>query len=314
MPDVDNISEYVKAKEGRLNNLRLQQARQGYGTPADVTMEIGEIENELRELRSRHVTPSLGLTKTVQLVVVAMNREQADQLNTELVFEDSDRERKQFRRLKEALEQYGVGNWLSSYEEKRDDWRPVVTDQELSIMRILLDVRDRLNSDARRNVSQAAIELESLSEEFLSSDIEQRRLAWSKLKYNGGILVIDAVSLYHPDLRTHLINSQVMEPKDSLAMIVISPLKSRAISINDILTTQIYGTHLQRAYYECVEEYSPFYEFGTSDISNLRRWLFHTIPSIKSRGLGEEKRAALRLETGLHPLGIGAIAVGVPQL
>ena len=58
MLDENSLRELVSAKEFRLRFLKLQQARQGYDTPAQINMEIVDVEQQLQELHEQLVQPS----------------------------------------------------------------------------------------------------------------------------------------------------------------------------------------------------------------------------------------------------------------
>lgn len=261
--------------------------------------EIQRIENELKEV----APPPERTQVSVQVAVVAMTNEQAKNLET-VVPPD---EREHLQALKDALREYEVEDFTSCYDDSRDEWKPLIADREMSIREIIQDVVDKLNRDSEGIPGQPVICPEYLSDRFFSPKNEERANAWGALAEGGGILIVDAVSMYHPTLRGVLLNSQLMS---LIAMIVLSPLKSNAIPVNKLLEAQIYTSHLEWAFGHFINNPDSFYEFGVGDICNLRRWLFSILKNVKKQGLSPEVRAAIHAETGLIPRGLGNLIVG----
>jgi hypothetical protein len=243
----------------------------------------------------------------IQVVVIAMTDKEAEELDQEVVFDgsgESSVECEHLQRLKDALREYRIEDFTSCYGSSRDDWKPLIADRKAPIREIMQSVVDKLNKRSKELIS-----LEYLSSEFLSPSAQEHHRAWNTLEDHNGILIIDAISMFHPRLRELCLESQLIGSK-KFAVIVLSPLKSNAITVNKLLQDQIYSPHLKRAYYHFENHFHLPYEFSVGDINSLRRWLFSILPTIERQGLDLERRAAFQAEMGIIPQGIEKVALG----
>ena len=77
-----------------------------------------------------------------------------------------------------------------------------------------------------------AIEVEFVTTQFFSDDPTIRKELWNDLDTKGGLLIIDSISMYHPQLNQYLLRSQLMRNQERLAMVVISPFEPLLQDIN----------------------------------------------------------------------------------
>ncbi len=264
--------------------------------------ELQALRNEFQQLAQKE--------HTIQIVVVSMTQEQAIDLNDETAF-DNQGELEIFRELKAAMQTDGIEDFTSCYGENRDEWKPLTTD-ELSINKILGEIVDTLNR-YREETGRSTFTLDYLSEWFFSMENEERSFALDTLERYGGVIIIDAISMYHPRVRKALINSQ-LTGKNRIAMVVISPLEPKLFKTNQLLEEQIYSSSMETAYRYFTKNFDPLYEFGVGDVCNLRRWLVSTLPNLdlEKRRLSQEIRSAIRAEVkpNQSPRGIANRIVG----
>lgn len=214
----------------------------------------------------------------IRIAVTTMTREQAIALDNETVFNNQE-ELNQFKALRSALHKCGITDFTLHYGEYRDDWKPCVMVNQRSIREILQGVGQWLKAN-RDILAETALNLIFLSDQIFSVDEEgkEERLQAEKiLKKYGGILIIDIISLYHPQIRNTLMHSQLIDSDKPVAMIVVSPLESKVLELNELLTNHIYiSPFMERAFDSFAKDLNPLYQFDVNDIYNLRRWLSST--------------------------------------
>ena len=263
---------------------------------------IRQVDEDLRAITAP--TPEIPQDVIdVQTVVVAMNRGEAEALET-LADQGA------FHQLMQALNVFNVEQLSACYDDKRDNWKPLLADSQRSIGSIIAEVTERLNRASTGLPGRTIVRICSMSEEFLSESSAQRRQAWDAMEQNGGVIIVDAVSIYHPTIRQHFLNSQLISANNSVGVVVLSPLKAEAVPVNELLRSQVYAVHLERAFNYFADHWNPLYEFGVADVCNLRRWLFTTLPRVRRSGLSPEARVAIQAQVGVAPRGIGAVISG----
>lgn len=298
MTDKQEIQNLINEHKRRLAELEKKQARLGINTPPEVVNEIRDIKDEIERLE-QELEDSKIESVYIQVVTIAMTLGEAEQLISGEIFKNQE-ERKQFEELRVVLQEYELADFTAHYKESRDAWCPLIIGNQKSVETILRG----LVKDFNERQHKVEISLKFRSDDYFSE--EHCYDTFEALEEKGGILIVDALSIYHPDIRECFIKSRL--PNNRVAMIVISPLK--AIRIKRILETQIYVRHMSRIFErDFAVHLDPFYEFGVSDLHRLRRWLFAMLPSIRSRGLTVETKDAIRAERG-QPRGIRNRVIG----
>jgi len=213
----------------------------------------------------------------VPFVIVAMTRDQA----SAVLMDTPDHPRcEEFR---EALQEHGINiaNLLGNYREGREDWRPHPPD-ESTIREIVSEIVDSVN-DQRSATGKPEITPTFSSTDFFDEDTRVK--TWDRLDQSGCVIIVDAVSMLHPDLRRHLLSSE-MGSNERVAMLMLSPVNPCAL---------------------------PVCEFGIGDLRALRRRLFSIVPEVADKVQEQEikssHRRSLRKRMG-PPSGVGRYAVG----
>ncbi|MDM8519781.1 serine protease [Anaerolineales bacterium HSG6] len=179
-------------------------------------------------------------------------------------------EGKRLQKLKAALQD--SINITSCYKSKPIEWQPLDDDQNKSIKEIVQAAQAKLNLVLKK---KPPILFDFISEQFLSKDETIRHQAWNDFEMDGGVLIVDAISLYHPEIRRYFLNSQLITPRKDIAMIVIVP--------------QV-GTKNSRGFKKMFELYTlrtylmdtHIYNFGrTNDDEDIKKWLIEVVKVIK---------------------------------
>lgn len=237
----------------------------------------------------------------IQVAIIAMTRLEAIELVAETIFSDL-KARESWQKLKEVLQRHLQDFTLCYDESRRDGWRPLIKINQKSIWEIIEeDVVKELKEQGR-----AIINLENLSTMCLSPNDVERDQAWEKLATYGGILIVDAISMCHPQLRRYFV--QLIGSNRRIAVIVVVPRNDH--EINELLENEIYIPHLGMVFRRFAKHFDPIYEFGVGDLNTLHRRLgLILLNCMDNNGLDQSRRAAIRAQRG-QSLGIGQVAVG----
>lgn len=236
----------------------------------------------------QHITgklkPGGGETLKIPFVVFAMNKKEAAALATGEVFKSADatpNDKALFERLIPHLD-YGVDEIPDFYEAAREDWLPPLSNprgsQGRTTVRSTIDeIIDRINDSARGTIR---IRPQFLSDDFFSEQDDWRWKTWSLLQDIGCVLVIDALSLFHPILRENLKSSGLSTHRADnvkVSIVVLSPRRCGTLSINDFLESDV-KQMLQIAFDRWSNNLDMLCEYGIGNERALRRWLFWSLP------------------------------------
>lgn len=227
------------------------------------------LHDDLRDLQNEF-GQSLGQTNRIPVpfVVAAMNRSEADSLQSGMVFDDpriAPIERDRFNTLTPFLPE----GWQQDYGEQRDDWK-LHADHRTVIGTVLRDMFADINYDLRQSRGLPVIDGISYSERFFSS--EQQGEAWDDLQISGGLLIVDAISLFYPPIRQALVLSTVAF-SDQIAVLVLSPLDHHAAPVNGHIT-ELVRQEMPMTFARFAKHLDHRLEMGIGDLCGVQRWLF----------------------------------------
>lgn len=305
----DDRREILSTKKKRLAKLKQTQALFGSSTDPAILIEISEIEKEIknlqRELGQFQPNTQVGSIH-ILFAILAMTKYEAAELETEDVFSDemvAPVERKNWHELKRALQKININNLDACYGEYRHDWKPLINGEP--IHDVIQNVANKLNASRRSNSHDIYPEL--LSGFLSSNDRSRRDEAWHKLESYGGILIIDALSMYHPRLREAALRSQLIGSSDRIGVIVIPPTDDPYV--NRILEDKIYTTAMAKAFARYKDHWDQIYEFDILNFHILCRRLSVILRSVGHLGLSQTTRLAIYSERG-QPKGMGSWVLG----
>jgi hypothetical protein len=227
----------------------------------------------------------------IPFVVVAMTQEEADALDKETVFDDQEvapAEKARFQTFKQALQEYGITDLPKFYADKRGGWRPYPCPHN-SIEEIIIEIFDVVNKSEKVGTNLPLLEPEFFSEDFFRKDAGPPTSLWTQLGRSGCVLVVDAVSVFHPLLRKTLSDSEVSS-NEFVAMLMLSPVSTNEIQVNQLIET-IVGLKMKRAFSRFNEQWDRLCEIGIGDLRSLQRWLFSVLP--EEAAIVREQRRSL---------------------
>lgn len=213
----------------------------------------------------------------VPLVVAAMTQVESTELMEETVFvrpDVSPAEHTQFLEFKRALQEHGFNDLHAYYGQDREAWRPPACPQE-SIREIIHQLFDQTNRP-----NQALQSLPALVPHFLSADFFGDRIARRQvlrhLRQSGGVLIIDAISLFHPMINRSISHSDLGSNKQ-VAVLIVSPIDAATIPVNQLIE-QVIDLQLETVLARFDHDLDHMCEIGLGDLRALKRWLFSVLP------------------------------------
>jgi hypothetical protein len=191
------------------------------------------------ELNGLHgdVAQALSDKVIIPFVVAAMTHAEAADLLTETVFDNPDvapGEHARFQHFKQALEEeIEHRDWHSCYGERRESWKPLAS-PETSIGEIISGMLNHVNDYHQELQNLPRLLPYFLSDEFFSTEREIRRQTLRQLRQLGGVLIIDAVSIFHPTLNRSISHAGIGSSK-RVAILIVSPIDTSILPVNRLI-------------------------------------------------------------------------------
>ena len=284
--------------------LRLKQSldrSQANLSDPEVRLEIGQSLADYIE----KLVPGIGLpTLDMPFVVLAMTKQEANDLlnrpTTEPHFADL---------RDQLLANFTIEELLDSYVDTRDKWRSPLCRSEagekVAIQDTIEEVVKRINQtvlDESSSQNEEAVgrilRPKYFSAAFTSPDYSTRNQIYKELGRRGCVLIVDALSLFHPDLRKYLDGSGLAQPESKIVPIIAPLPYSRPTDPLDELLEQAMRQVMERPFFRYETELDILCEFGVSHPRALKRWLFFVLPlaaaAIQRQGASPDARRLLR--------------------
>ena len=155
----------------------------------DATFKDAVFKIALQGIKEMPGEPSV----EVAFVLLALTKQQADELALQRVFDDQPVLRQNFIALSDYLEKVGAGKWPDNYGASPEHWRPR---GERSIAELIGATLDELNeSGVFKKLVPKFYDMQVLADGTRAS----RNLV-RHLRRNGCLVIADAISLRHPAL------------------------------------------------------------------------------------------------------------------
>lgn len=225
----------------------------------------------------------LGSTRLVEIpfVIAAMTRGEAQSLAEGTAFASTavpPLAQSRFKVLQSTLESYGLVDLPSWYDSKRDQWRlQKQNDANITIEAVVRDTVAHVNDSHRRPRGLSLVYPSFQSEAFF--DPSRRARLWTRFGQSGCVMIIDAVSLFHPELSNTLLQSGLAS-NDHVALFVLSPVSSNIIDVNRLIEEEI-SAHHQWTFTRLYEHLDKLCEFGVGGMRTLQRWLNTIMPDLE---------------------------------
>jgi hypothetical protein len=181
----------------------------------------------------------------------------------------SENGKKQLHEIKSACAQH-KNDWLTHYKPERDNWIPF-TEELINIHDIVWIIATKVNEKGYERSNTPILKPNFISDDFFSKNVQTRTKVWNTLRDNGGVLIIDSISLYHPYLHDIFFRSHASSFRE-VATLIIYPEKITLLPINNIVEQGIQNG-MEQEFVRFAEELDPFYEIGVGSFFSLQRYL-----------------------------------------
>ena len=230
--------------------------------------------------------PQISHSNDTAVIVYAMTSTHLAELVSEVAF-DSDnatkKDKKHYEEFRAILEKHQIHFDVlkKSYGNSALDWKPWNNDQSKTIQEIVIDIKNNHNEKCQQANN------EHIGMRFFDGVVGY------DIKYGtpfaNNMLFIDAISLFHPDLRTRLVNSGIMgsEPNGTKLMInIVPPISHNHIPMYKFFEEMYYKKwgFKERAFTLFSNEFEPSRELGIGDQYSLSRWIASRLKQVAETG------------------------------
>lgn len=212
----------------------------------------------------------------IPVVIVAMNKQQA----SELIQDRSIDGYADFENLLNQFPEDEIHQWIGHYGDDREGWHPHAC-AEFPIREIVEQII--IESSHSRSDSPTLLP-QFCTSEFFSDDTEVQEGIWCQMSKNGGVVIIDAVSLFHPDIRQALADSELMS-NDTMAIVVMSPIDPMMHQANQVLEGEL-RKRMKRAFARFHSRHDKMCEIGVGNLRSLKRWFAAILPDATASAQG----------------------------
>ncbi len=274
---VDQILDHLVQEHVRGNRLVLSlflaklrdRLHQGEALREELDELCGAVKQELKKLDHTDIP----------FVVIAMTAQEAQALIDETVFNNptvAQAEHEAFRQLKAVFPDEDITGWLDHYAEDRDGWQPLACPGQ-TIQDIISKTAGSHNQNVATTPNLSLIHPQFFSADFLSPDNKKRIETWEYLSQTGCVMIIDAITLFHPLIYRQLLQSELSSNRNvAIAMLVLSPEANQLIE-------QELESRLQRAFARFDRYDDKLCQLDVGQQRDLRRWLIAALPEMAQK-------------------------------
>lgn len=282
---LSSLEGYQDEGSSLLRRLNRTQGKERKGTISrqDAEVERNKIGDAFLQITSS-IEQELSKLIDIPFVILAMMEDEANKLikGTEVS--------KEFQEFRNELSErkIKIEDLLPQYGKRREDWRPYHQKRQDTIEKIILNTFEhidemrqkprftRLNPDIQ-GLSLAKPQFKS-TDFFNDADPVQQHETWEQLNDSGYVLIVDAVSLFHPTLPKVLKDSGIPS-RDEVAIIVLSPLSSGALRVNELIKKE-FNFHLSLTYDRFDRYWDKHCEIGVG-YRTIQRWICAVLPRVQ---------------------------------
>lgn len=208
----------------------------------------------------------------IPIVIAAMTKNEADFLI------ENTKKNDEFIKLHQFLNSFNesdVAQWLSNYSEKRDDWKPHIYSEE-KICNVIRDIAEDINDFRRKKTGNKLIRPKFVSNDFFNeNDEEKQDEIWNEMRNSGGIVVLDALSLFHPRIRKMFYKSGICS-HEKISVLGINPLSKTTLEANKMIEQEIHAC-MNQSFFRYAKKFEKSCEFGVNNVKNIERWLYNLL-------------------------------------
>jgi len=215
----------------------------------------------------------------IPFVIVAMTKSEVNNLSQKITSNQAELltdEFKNFQELTRLLQEYGIkNNIVDHYSDIREEWKPL-TFQGLSIKTVITEIIDNTSSSNSRLANSSSLKPIFLSDVCLGENDDERIKTWNDLRKSGCVIIVDAISLFHPQVLNKLLKAEITS-KENVAFLVLSPVNPLDIKANKLLEETIKKA-IEPAFLRFNDDLDKLCEIGIGDLRAIKRWFVSVIP------------------------------------
>ncbi len=235
-----------------------------------------ELEEQLKQL-ILEFDSQLQNEIEIPFVIVAMTKSEVEGLTKKITSNQGqtlELELEKFQKIINLIQKDGRNFFVAHYSNLREEWKPFTLEQE-SIKTVITNIISDINSFYESS-NIPWIKPIFVSEDFLGDDYNRRIDIWNNLRQSGCVIIVDAISLFHPQVRETLLQAQITS-KENVTILVLSPVNPYEIEANKLLE-EIIRHRMQAAFSRFDKNFDKFCEIGIGNLRTIKRWFFSIIP------------------------------------
>jgi hypothetical protein len=206
-------------------------------------------------------------------IVVSMNQEESSELQNRSVLEKhaGKEEAQKYEQFLEALDKEGCQNPFERYKGDRDLWEPPFGEGK-TISELIESGLLKVNQNSAEN--EQTIIGYSITDEFFNGEVNKNEFV-KIAKEEGCLIIIDAISLFHPLVRKRLHKSGLPSQSKS-AVIFISPTVTNSNLVTRSIE-ELVSTEMDDVFERYDAKGEMLCEMNIGDLRSFQRWFFTAI-------------------------------------
>lgn len=209
----------------------------------------------------------------IPIVICSMTREEARELKKQIDSNETPNEFLGFQQLRIHFE--CLAEFTNHYDEKRDNWTPFLHENK-TVEQIIEQAINVYSKNSNQNNNLPAIEAIFLSDQCFGNDRVQRLNTWNQLRYSGGILIVDSISLFCPKIKKSLIDEAQIIANKNITIFVISPINVSTFESRQSFEEEIENHMI--AVSSRFKKHDQHCEIGIINLFDLERRLYSIFP------------------------------------
>lgn len=233
-------------------------------------------------------------TVEIPFIVLAMTKPQARELLDGKIFEDPEVTPStgiRFNNHKNLLADDGINDLQQLYENSPEEWKPYEYG-EIDIEQIIWQTLNHHNQEHRSPADPVLIPKFFTNDFF--SNTESYQIAKKMFEKKGGVIVIDAISLHHPQIYKRLSGSGLLA-NDKVGVLILSPLSKNMRQSNN-LVEEVIRSNMDYAFDRFAIKCDPSCEIAIGDARIFKRWFINTLHKISAENQGMQERNKILIE------------------
>ncbi|MEM7537303.1 MAG: hypothetical protein AAF639_34350 [Chloroflexota bacterium] len=304
--EIKHLQNLLKQHKKNRRTLESDIASYGLGeVPLHLTQKIEYEKSKIEQIKEKLQRLEDQGRINIAFVTAAMTLEEArdaHKLHCQMLNDSSPLSHKAFHAFHKHA--YGVkpyadvneAVWLSSYGDKRADWRPD-SGSEQTIGMYIEELIRRHNDNCKRN-DNSPIKYRFHSDEFFLKGTQGQQDCWEELYedieegiVHQCIFIVDLLSLVNDKILDALHDCGFLgRPKKEIILLILSPVKLHTAEVNQLLKKIMQEKHSMYIVSQRADDiYDRMCEFLSSDLNTFQGWLHARIQDITGPGPFQRK-------------------------